>query len=146
MVDDELRVSGLDGATSLIQNAKNLLNAVILTVKSAFIASTKYRRKESTHPRNIEWKMAAPQRQRGGPMSNGDLKNGGSANGRIEMGTSVPDFNCFGNGNNGNMGNGRSNQGIIRRVSERKPNYSNGRGDSQTSGKMPPPPPPQRYN
>lgn len=43
MVGDELRVSGLEAATSLIQNAKNLLNAVILTVKSAYIASTKAR-------------------------------------------------------------------------------------------------------
>jgi hypothetical protein len=43
VVGDELRVSGLEAATSLIQNAKNLLNAVILTVKSAYIASTKVR-------------------------------------------------------------------------------------------------------
>ncbi len=41
VVGDELRVSGLEAATSLILNARNLLNAVILTVKSAFIASTK---------------------------------------------------------------------------------------------------------
>ena len=58
VVGDELRVSGLEAATSLIQNAKNLLNAVILTVKSTFIASTKYRRKESTQPSLVEWRMA----------------------------------------------------------------------------------------
>lgn len=40
-VGDELIVSGLESATSLIQAAKNLLNAVVLTVKSAYIASTK---------------------------------------------------------------------------------------------------------
>ncbi|KAL3101300.1 hypothetical protein niasHT_028056 [Heterodera trifolii] len=63
VVGDELRVSGLEAATSLIQNAKNLLNAVILTVKSAYIASTKYRRKENTNPNVVEWRMVAPQKQ-----------------------------------------------------------------------------------
>lgn len=76
MVDDELRVSGLDAATSLIQNAKNLLNAVILTVKAAFIASTKYRPKESTEPRLVEWRMV-PSRQIGVSMNlNGYIQNG----------------------------------------------------------------------
>ncbi|KAI1719528.1 vinculin family domain-containing protein [Ditylenchus destructor] len=84
VVGDELRVSGLEAATSLIQNAKNLLNAVILTVKAAFIASTKYRRKESTKPRLVEWRMAPPQKQ---PLVKSPPKN----------------------------------QGIIRRVSERRP-------------------------
>ena len=37
-------VSGLDSATSLIQAAKNLMNAVVLTVKSCYVASTKYPR------------------------------------------------------------------------------------------------------
>lgn len=32
VVGDELRVSGLEAATSLIQNSKNLLNAVVLYV------------------------------------------------------------------------------------------------------------------
>lgn len=40
-VGDELVVSGLESAMSLIQTARNLLNAVVLTVKSAYIASTK---------------------------------------------------------------------------------------------------------
>lgn len=93
MVDDELRVSGLDAATSLIQNAKNLLNAVILTVKAAFIASTKYRPKELTQPHLVEWRMAPP-RQNGMPItSNGYNQNAVNGNGRL----------------------------IIRRVSERKP-------------------------
>jgi hypothetical protein len=34
----------LDSATSLIQAAKNLMNAVVLTVKSSYVASTKYPR------------------------------------------------------------------------------------------------------
>ena len=43
-VSGELIVSGLDSATSLIQAAKNLMNAVVLTVKSCYVASTKYPR------------------------------------------------------------------------------------------------------
>lgn len=34
----------LDSATSLIQAAKNLMNAVVLTVKCSYVASTKYPR------------------------------------------------------------------------------------------------------
>lgn len=34
----------MDSATSLIQAAKNLMNAVVLTVKSSYVASTKYPR------------------------------------------------------------------------------------------------------
>ena len=40
-VSGELIVSGLDSATSLIQAAKNLMNAVVVTVKSSYVASTK---------------------------------------------------------------------------------------------------------
>lgn len=36
--------SQLDSATSLIQAAKNLMNAVVLTVKASYVASTKYPR------------------------------------------------------------------------------------------------------
>merc|ERR1719334_2206917 len=43
-VSGELIVSGLDSATSLIQAAKNLMNAVVLTVKASYVASTKYTR------------------------------------------------------------------------------------------------------
>ncbi|KAJ4449085.1 hypothetical protein ANN_00480 [Periplaneta americana] len=43
-ISGELIVSGLDSATSLIQAAKNLMNAVVLTVKSSYVASTKYPR------------------------------------------------------------------------------------------------------
>lgn len=40
-VGSELVVSGLDSAMSLIQTARNLLGAVVQTVKAAYIASTK---------------------------------------------------------------------------------------------------------
>lgn len=43
-ISGELIVSGLDSATSLIQAAKNLMNAVVLTVKASYVASTKYPR------------------------------------------------------------------------------------------------------
>ena len=46
-ISGELIVSGLDSATSLIQAAKNLMNAVVLTVKSSYVASTKYPRQST---------------------------------------------------------------------------------------------------
>ena len=39
----------LDSATSLIQAAKNLMNAVVLAVKASYVASTKY----SKHGANV---------------------------------------------------------------------------------------------
>ena len=48
-ISGELIVSGLDSATSLIQAAKNLMNAVVLTVKCSYVASTKY----PTHQRSM---------------------------------------------------------------------------------------------
>jgi catenin alpha len=64
-VSGELIVSGLDSATSLIQAAKNLMNAVVLTVKSCYVASTKYPRlsvtsKDGTESKQkvaLVWKM-----------------------------------------------------------------------------------------
>ena len=47
-VSGELIVSGLDSATSLIQAAKNLMNAVVLTVKASYVASTKYPRQAAS--------------------------------------------------------------------------------------------------
>lgn len=41
---NHLSVLQLDSATSLIQAAKNLMNAVVLTVKASYVASTKYPR------------------------------------------------------------------------------------------------------
>lgn len=61
-VGNELVVSGLDSAMSLIQNAKNLLSAVVQTVKAAYIASTKFRRPNSGGVR-VEWRMAPPKKQ-----------------------------------------------------------------------------------
>ena len=57
-VSGELIVSGLDSATSLIQAAKNLMNAVVLTVKASYVASTKYTR-QMTGPVDplVVWKM-----------------------------------------------------------------------------------------
>ena len=61
-VSGELIVSGLDSATSLIQAAKNLMNAVVLTVKSCYVASTKYPRLAAEGKLNqlkpvVVWKM-----------------------------------------------------------------------------------------
>ena len=54
-------VSGLDSATSLIQAAKNLMNAVVLTVKASYVASTKYPRQAIAEGINskpvVVWKM-----------------------------------------------------------------------------------------
>ena len=55
----------MDSATSLIQAAKNLMNAVVLTVKSCYVASTKYPRlsvtsKDGTESKQkpiVVWKM-----------------------------------------------------------------------------------------
>jgi len=58
-----LIVSGLESATSLIQAAKNLLNAVVLTVKSAYIASTKYPAKGSKQSSLVVWKMRKPDKK-----------------------------------------------------------------------------------
>jgi catenin alpha len=58
----ELIVQGLDSATSLIQAAKNLMNAVVLTVKSSYVASTKYPR-HGTVGLPIVWKMKAPEKK-----------------------------------------------------------------------------------
>lgn len=42
--NEELILAGVESATSLIENAKNLMNAVVLTVKASYVASTKYSR------------------------------------------------------------------------------------------------------
>lgn len=70
-VSGELIVSGLDSATSLIQAAKNLMNAVVLTVKSCYVASTKYPRlsvtsKDGTESKQkvaLVWKMKIPEKK-----------------------------------------------------------------------------------
>merc|ERR1719468_290601 len=64
-VSGELIVSGLDSATSLIQAAKNLMNAVVLTVKASYVASTKYRSKQVDKEAAplVVWKMKAPEKK-----------------------------------------------------------------------------------
>ena len=64
-VSGELIVSGLDSATSLIQAAKNLMNAVVLVVKASYVASTKYRKSSSgsEKPSIVVWRMKAPEKK-----------------------------------------------------------------------------------
>merc|ERR1719187_3131326 len=62
-VSGELIVSGLDSATSLIQAAKNLMNAVVLTVKASYVASTKYPRQGTIASPIVVWKMKAPEKK-----------------------------------------------------------------------------------
>ena len=63
-VSGELVVSGLDSATSLIQAAKNLMNAVVLTVKASYVASTKYRKtgEQASLAPVVVWRMKAPEK------------------------------------------------------------------------------------
>lgn len=62
-ISGELIVSGLDSATSLIQAAKNLMNAVVLTVKASYVASTKYPRQGTVASPIVVWKMKAPEKK-----------------------------------------------------------------------------------
>ncbi|XP_044007793.1 catenin alpha isoform X3 [Aphidius gifuensis] len=63
-ISGELIVSGLDSATSLIQAAKNLMNAVVLTVKASYVASTKYPREANVaYSPIVVWKMKAPEKK-----------------------------------------------------------------------------------
>jgi len=59
----ELVVSGLDSATSLIQAAKNLMNAVVQTVKASYVASTKFKRMESNSSVVVMWRLKAPEKK-----------------------------------------------------------------------------------
>uniref|UniRef100_A0A2A4J5C0 Catenin alpha n=1 Tax=Heliothis virescens TaxID=7102 RepID=A0A2A4J5C0_HELVI len=56
-------VTGLDSATSLIQAAKNLMNAVVLTVKASYVASTKYTRQGTIASPIVVWRMKAPEKK-----------------------------------------------------------------------------------
>ncbi|XP_072013158.1 catenin alpha-2-like isoform X2 [Amphiura filiformis] len=65
-ISGELVLSGLDSATSLITAAKNLMAAVVLTVKASYVASTKYNRlkkKGSVNSPVVQWKMKAPEKK-----------------------------------------------------------------------------------
>ena len=72
-VSGELIVSGLDSATSLIQAAKNLMNAVVLTVKASYVGSRMYRQAGDSTSSNsstnvcppspvVVWKMRTPEK------------------------------------------------------------------------------------
>uniref|UniRef100_A0A914Y408 Uncharacterized protein n=1 Tax=Panagrolaimus superbus TaxID=310955 RepID=A0A914Y408_9BILA len=63
VVGDEFKVTGLESITTLIQNVKNLLNAVIQCVRSAYIASTKYRKPTSDALPRVQWVLAPPDKQ-----------------------------------------------------------------------------------
>jgi catenin alpha len=64
-ISGELIVSGLDSATSLIQAARNLMSTVVLAVKAAYVASTKYQKKygKSVNSSVVTWKMKAPEKK-----------------------------------------------------------------------------------
>uniref|UniRef100_A0A8C7ZJN3 Catenin (cadherin-associated protein), alpha 1 n=1 Tax=Oryzias sinensis TaxID=183150 RepID=A0A8C7ZJN3_9TELE len=56
----------LDSAMSLIQAAKNLMNAVVSTVKASYVASTKYQKSKGMEALNmpaVSWKMKAPEKK-----------------------------------------------------------------------------------
>uniref|UniRef100_A0A672FQ63 Catenin alpha-2 n=1 Tax=Salarias fasciatus TaxID=181472 RepID=A0A672FQ63_SALFA len=58
--------SSCESATSLIQAAKNLMNAVVLTVKASYVASTKYQKVYGTAAVNspvVSWRMKAPEKK-----------------------------------------------------------------------------------
>lgn len=59
----ELVVSGLDSATSLIQAAKNLMNSVVQTVKASYVASTKFKNRESNSNVVVMWRLKAPEKK-----------------------------------------------------------------------------------
>lgn len=59
----ELVVSGLDSATSLIQAAKNLMNAVVSTVKSSYVASTKFKNRQTQNNVVVMWRLKAPEKK-----------------------------------------------------------------------------------
>ena len=58
-------LEGLDSAMSLIQAAKNLMNAVVLTVKASYVASRMHRQTSSSScPPSpvVVWKMRTPEK------------------------------------------------------------------------------------
>ncbi|XP_071947056.1 catenin alpha-2-like [Antedon mediterranea] len=65
-VSGELVLSGLDSASSLITAAKNLMTAVVQTVKASYVASTKYNRlkgKSSINSPIVSWKIRPPEKK-----------------------------------------------------------------------------------
>uniref|UniRef100_A0A4W4G531 Catenin alpha-1 n=1 Tax=Electrophorus electricus TaxID=8005 RepID=A0A4W4G531_ELEEL len=73
-------VLGLDSAMSLIQAAKNLMNAVVSTVKASYVASTKYQKSQGMQNLNmpaISWKMKAPEKK---PLVKREKQDDGQTN------------------------------------------------------------------
>jgi len=62
-ISGEMVVSGVEGAMSLIQAAKNLMNSVVLTVKTSYVASTKFDRAGNNKGNEIQWKMKVPDKK-----------------------------------------------------------------------------------
>lgn len=63
-ISGSLIVSGLDSATSLIQAAKNLMNAVVSTVKASWVASTMYSQRSNGPQQSIvKWEVKVPERK-----------------------------------------------------------------------------------
>lgn len=66
-ISGNLIVSGLDSATSLIQAAKNLMNAVVSTVKASYVASTMYNQKlpngQAPPTSIVKWRVKAPEKK-----------------------------------------------------------------------------------
>ncbi|KAM4732663.1 catenin alpha-1 [Anableps anableps] len=76
----ELVVSGLDSAMSLIQAAKNLMNAVVSTVKASYVASTKYQKNKNMEALNmpaVSWRMKAPEKK---PLVKREKQDDGQTN------------------------------------------------------------------
>jgi len=69
----EMVVSGIDSATSLIQAAKNLMSAVVATVKHSYVASTQAKKAGTQEGPIIVWKMKAPEKK---PLVRRDKKKG----------------------------------------------------------------------
>ena len=59
-IGGEMVLSGLESAVSLISAAKNLMQAVVQTVKAAYVASTKYKGNTGSI---VVWKMRAPEKK-----------------------------------------------------------------------------------
>ncbi|OAF69353.1 Alpha N-catenin [Intoshia linei] len=62
-IDGDVILAGLDSATSLLQSSKNLMNAVIMAVRSSYVASTKYSRLFEGKGSIITWNMKPPKKK-----------------------------------------------------------------------------------
>uniref|UniRef100_A0A7N8Y070 Catenin (cadherin-associated protein), alpha 1 n=1 Tax=Mastacembelus armatus TaxID=205130 RepID=A0A7N8Y070_9TELE len=77
---DFREISTLDSAMSLIQAAKNLMNAVVSTVKASYVASTKYQKNKGMEALNmpaVSWRMKAPEKK---PLVKREKQDDGQTN------------------------------------------------------------------